>query len=230
MVRPIRPRDLLSPNEQKKNRHISVYENAKATNQKDMPRHSKARRTRINNLKKTRNYKEVKPSVSSNTVASGHQSLPRTTLENEDVDRKPIELVNLKEGIDKIFQGDLDGEPDLEENEIKREELEGMPKDVSDALSFMKTLQEAQKIAAEAEKAAKGERPNRPRYYLGNAPRTKREHAATRRQLAKKGQFFLSTYFKARQPMEPSSYIAPPPVVVDPSEEDLVRMVSMRKK
>lgn len=60
---------------------------------------------------------------------------------------------------------------------------------------FNSYLQNCLESALRLRKAQAEQRPNRPHTYLKNSARKKREDAAKRRELAKKGQIFINQYF-----------------------------------
>jgi len=160
-----------------------------------MGRHSKAKQTRIQNLRCAQ--KAQKPYIED-----------VTDLEDDHIDQGPPQdpFGDLLEHGFFLLDEDLGSDSDSDEEDefyTADETNSETPPSEESLLVFSRMLQEAQLAAAKLEHEAKSEKTSRKRHYTGNAPRTKRYHAAKRRKLAESGQKFIQNFFTKKNTVDP---------------------------
>ena len=170
-----------------------------------MGRQSKAAAARVENLKIAR--KHLQPQIEDVTDQENTDFEPSSTQNQHHHDDL------LEEGFF-ILEEDLGSESELDdEDEGSDEESTASESAIAE---FMRVLGEAQLAAVKLEAEARSEKPNRKRQYTGNAPHTKRRHAAKRRKLESTGQKFISSFF-AKQP-ESTNTPVPPTITLSDNE------------
>lgn len=153
-----------------------------------MGRLSKAKEARIKNLLGARQRALVEDVT---TMEDPDSDFVQNTTQNaaDDLPSQVLEQGFFIPGLEEDLYSDTD------EGESDDEEEAGDVKTNADISMFSQILAEAQLAAVKAEREAAYERPNRKRYYTGNALRTKRYHAQKQRKLAETGQQFIQSFF-----------------------------------
>ncbi|KAJ7869644.1 hypothetical protein B0H13DRAFT_2557516 [Mycena leptocephala] len=172
-----------------------------------MPRGSKARKARQNNLLKARSslkttveevpdegdIEHLSSDSDNNSLHSDHfNDHPHSTEDsNESWD---FNLGNELPDVDCDDIPEDSQEPDLDEEVVVAPEIT----EENELDAFSQFLSNAQATAQKAEQAREGQT-KRPRNYYGNAPRTKRRHQKMGKDLAKKGFLPLFEFIQAKK-------------------------------